>query len=338
MDIDIYVIKSEHLNIRNKMLKTTLDLIMGMMKNNNYNVKIINILKPSIEDIENNISEYDKKINLNNEEITDSDFKSSQVKFNLAQLSNLHKHMQAYELIKTSKTRHNFIIEDDILILDEHRNNFNDFLKLLKTIDYDLLLTCLAMNDDTNKINIVPVNNYFKILLTKNSYFITPTIAKKLSEYMNVIRFPMKLSLSKFIFDNKDTLKSYLLNKHTIFEGSKIGVFPTSVNTTNYLIQNNSYTTLTNMINNNESDLDKAYKHYMEYGKDNADFQHMLGLLYYKNKKYKEAIDILKLAVINFKKNEGYMIQYNEIINNCINIYQYYQDDIKDCFNKKGLY
>jgi hypothetical protein len=64
----------------------------------------------------------------------------------------------------------------------------------------------------------------------------------------------------------------------------------------------------------------------------------MLGILYYKNKKYKEAVDILKLAVINFKKNEGYMIQYNEIINNCINVSQFYQDDIKECFNKKGLY
>jgi GR25 family glycosyltransferase involved in LPS biosynthesis len=337
MDIDIYVIKSEHLKLRNKMLMTTLDLVIGMMKNNNFNVKIINILKPSIEDIEQNLTDYDKKINLNNDEINDPDFKTAQVKFNLAQLSNLHKHIQAYDIIKNSKTKHNFIIEDDIILLDEHKNNFNDFLKLLKTIDYDLLLTCLAMNDD-NKINVVPVNNYFKILLTKNSYFLTPSTAKKLYEYMSVIRFPMKLSLSKFIFDNKNTLKSYLLNKHTIFEGSKLGIFPTTVNTTNYLIQNNSYITLTNMINNNETDLNKAYKHYMDYGRDNADFQHMLGLLYYKNKKYKEAIDILKLAVINFKKNEGYMIQYNEIINNCINIYQLYQDDIKDCFNKKGLY
>ena len=337
IDIDIYVIKSEHLTLRNKMLISTMNIIINMMKTNDYNVNVINITKPSIEDIETNLSDYDKKINLNSDDITDPDFKAAQVKFNLAQLSNLHKHICAYEKIKTSKTKHNFIIEDDIILLDEYKNNFNDFLKILKTINYDILLTCLSMNDN-NKINIVPVINYFKILLTKNSYLITPSTAEKLYDYMSVIRFPIKLSLSKFIFDNKDTLKSYLLNKHTIFEGSKIGIFPTTVNTHNYLLQNNSYITLANMINNNETDLNKAYKHYMDYGRDNADFQHMLGILYYKNKKYKEASDMLKLAVINFKKNEGYMIQYNEIINNCINVYQLYQDDIKDCFNKKGLY
>lgn len=148
----------------------------------------------------------------------------------------------------------------------------------------------------------------------------------------------MKLSLSKFIFDNKENIKSYILNKHTIFEGSKIGIFPTSVNTNNYLIQNNNYVILANMYNNNEQDLNKAHKHYMEFGRDNPDFLHILGLLYFKNKRYKEAIEYLKLAVINFKKNDGYIIQFNETINNCINIHQLYQDDIKECFNKKGLY
>ena len=49
------------------------------------------------------------------------------------------------------------------------------------------------MHDTENKINFIPVNNQFKILLTKNSYFITPSTAEKIYDYMNVIRFPMKL-------------------------------------------------------------------------------------------------------------------------------------------------
>jgi hypothetical protein len=339
MDIDIYVIKSEHLKKRNELLVKTLDLICNIMQKNFYNVKIINITTPTIGDIESNLNEYDKKINLNNDDIIDPDFKAAQVKFNLAQLSNLHKHLHAYDIIKKSKTKHNYIIEDDIILLDDHKNNFDNFMKSFHTFDYDILLTCLAMDANNNeKINIMPISNYFKILLTKNSYFINPETAEKIADYMNVIRFPMKLSLSKFIFDNKDNLKLFMLNKHTIFEGSKIGIFPTTVNTNNNLIQNNSYITLANMYNNNETDLDKAYKHYMDFGRDNSDFLHILGLLYFKNKRYKEAIDFLKLAVINFKKNEGYMCQFNEIINNCINIHQLYQDDIKDCFNKKGLY
>lgn len=338
MDIDIYVIKSVHLKKRNELLISTLDVICKMMQKYNYNVKIINITTPTIEDIETNLTEYDKRINLNNDDINDPDFKSVQVKFNLAQLSNLHKHIHAYDMIKKSKTRHNYIIEDDIILLEDHKNNFDNLLKSFHNFDYDILLTCLAIDDNTAKIDIMPIHDYFKILITKNSYFIKPETAEKLSEYMTIIRFPMKLSLSKFIFDNKENIKSYILNKHTIFEGSKIGLFPTSVNMNNYLFQNNNYVILTNMYNNNEQDLNKAYKHYMDFGRDNPDFLHILGLLYFKNKRYKEAIEYLKLSVINFKKNDGYMVQFNESINNCINIYQLYQDDIKDCFNKKGLY
>ena len=339
MDIDIYVIKSEHLKKRCELLVLSLDVICKIMKKYNYNIKIINITTPTIEDIEKNLTEYDKIINLNNDDIEDKDFKAAQVKFNLAQLSNLHKHLHAYEIIKKSKTKHNYIIEDDIVLLDDHKNNFDELIKSLDKFDYDILLTCLAMNDNNNsKLTLLPINKYFKILLTKNSYFINPETAEKILEYMNIIRFPMKLSLSKFIFDNKDKLKLFILNKHTIFEGSKIGLFPTSVNTTNYLFQNNNYITLTNMYNNNETDLNKVYNHYIEFGKDNADFLNILGLIYLKNKRYKEAIEYLKLSVINFKKNDGYMVQFNETINNCINIHQLYQDDIKDCFNKKGLY
>ena len=294
MDIDIYVIKSVHLKKRNELLISTLDVICKMMQKYNYNVKIINITTPTIEDIETNLTEYDKRINLNNDDINDPDFKSVQVKFNLAQLSNLHKHIHAYDMIKTSKTRHNYIIEDDIILLEDHKNNFDNFLKSFHNFDYDILLTCLAIDDNTAKIDIIPIHNYFKILITKNSYFIKPETAKKLSEYMTIIRFPMKLSLSKFIFDNKENIKSYILNKHTIFEGSKIGLFPTSVNMNNYLFQNNNYVILTNMYNNNEQDLNKAYKHYMDFGRDNPDFLHILGLLYFKNKRYKEAIEYLK--------------------------------------------
>jgi hypothetical protein len=52
MDIDIYVIKSDHLKKRNELLVKTLDVICKIMQKYYYNVKIINITTPTIEDIE----------------------------------------------------------------------------------------------------------------------------------------------------------------------------------------------------------------------------------------------------------------------------------------------
>lgn len=337
MNIDIYIIKSNHLTIRSKILEKTLDILKSLMNKNNYNVNFIDITNPTVEEIQNNLEFYNKHINLNSDEVDDDDFKNAMTKFNLQQLSNLFKHMKAYEIIKNSKTKHNFIIEDDIILLNEYINNFNDFLQLLKKIEYDIILTCLSVNDDNAKIDILLSSVYYKFLITKNSYFITPETAEKLFNYVNIIRFPIKNLLSKFIFDNKSTLKSYILNKHTIFEGSKLGLFPTSVNSNNHLIQNNNYIEFINMLNNNE-DINIATQYYMNYGKDNPDFQYILGLIYYKNNKIKESIDILLNAIINLKKNEGFIPQYNDLINSFINISQFAQFDIENCFKKTGIY
>jgi GR25 family glycosyltransferase involved in LPS biosynthesis len=338
MNIDIYVIKSEHLKKRNMILSNTLNTIVEIMKKIGYTINITNIFNPTVPDIETNIVEYNKSINLNPDDITDPEFKKLQTKFNLAQLSNLYKHRKAYEMIKDSKTKHNFIIEDDIILLPEYIENFTNFIKKLSSYEYDILLACLSNNEEKEPMDIVMSTVYFKVLISKCAYFITPSIGQKLYDYLEVVRFPLKLSLSKYIFDNKSDICAYILNKHTILEGSKLGIFTTSINSNNFLLQNINFIRFIEMLNNNENDIKKIEEHYNNFGKDNSDFQHILGLIYFKNNKFKEAVEILKIAVLNCKNSEGYMIQNNELLNNAINIYQHYQDDIKDCFAKEGIY
>jgi hypothetical protein len=344
--IDIYVIKSEHLIQRAKSIELTLNKIKTAMKNNNFNVNIIYITSPTDIDIEKNLNEYNSKINLK-DEIEDNDFKQEQTKFNLAQISNLYKHRKAYEMINNSMTKHNFIIEDDIIILDDYINNFNETLELIKRIEYDLLFTCISNNNSTGKINIELTSTNYKILLMKSSYFINKTTAKKLYDYLDIIRFPIRVSISKFIYDNKNTIKSYILTKHTIFEGSKLGIYSSTTKTSNFLIQNNHYIDMINILkelenNNDENEgekiIDKGIKHCKLYGKDNPEFQHILGLMFYKKNKFQEALETMKLAIYSFKKNEGYVPQFNEILNNCINMHKFYQPDIENCFTKPGIY
>jgi hypothetical protein len=338
MDIDIYVIKTEYLKNRNRLLITTLDKLIKIMNDNNFKTNIINVLSPTMEDIENNINDYNKNINLNPDDIKDDDFKKNQTKFNFAQLSNLYKHRKAYEMIKNTKTKHNLIIEDDIILLDENMQNFKDFMKILNKIEYDILLTCVYHNNNKPKIDYLLSNINHKILSSKNSYFISTETASKLYDYLEIVRFPIKLSISKYIYDNKDKIKSYILNKCTLLDGSKLGIFPTSINGNNLLIQNSNFIELVNMLNNDEQDINKIENFYNKNGKDNSDYQHIMGIIYYKKKMYKKAIDILKSGVYNLKNNDGYIAQFTEILNNCINMHQFSQDDIKDCFTKEGIY
>ena len=339
--INIYVIRSEHLQNRWKSIDITLNKIGNLIQSQNMKYKVINIVSPTVGEIEQNIADYNNQIDLK-EEIEDEDFKKLQNKFNLAQLSNLLKHKKAYNFIKNSNNKHNLIIEDDVLLPEEHNDNFSNCLKLLNNIEYDILFTCISNNNENaKKINIELSTVHFKVLPTKSSYFLTAEMASKLYDYLTIIRFTIKTSLAKYVYDNKNNLQSYILNKHTFIEGSKLGTFSSVVNPTNFQIQNNHYIQMIEFYNTYDKDntvFEKALDHFNKFGKGNPEFSHLMGLLYYKTNDHNKALEYMKDAVFHFKKKEGYIPQFNEILNNCINMHKFCQDDIKDCFTKSSIY
>ena len=152
--INIYVIKSEHLQNRWKSIDITVNKIGNLIQLQKMKYSVINITSPTVEEIEKNIADYNNQINLT-EEVEDEDFKKLQSKFNLAQLSNLLKHKKAYDLIKKSNNKHNLILEDDVLLPEEHYDNFSNCLKILNNIEYDILFTCVSNNNENaKKLNI----------------------------------------------------------------------------------------------------------------------------------------------------------------------------------------
>lgn len=340
--MDIYIITSEHLKLRFHHLSNQLEKLKGLLNTKGIKYNFIQINKPNYKDIESNIDSFKERINLNKDELIDDDFKNLIAPLNINQLSNFEKHLKALELIKQSNTKLNFIIEDDIIIIDEFVNNLLEFLTRITTLDYDIVFTSISINDNSADYKFLKSIDYFKVLIAKSSYFITKECAEKLSEYMKKIRFTYKLNLSYYIYENKETIKSYIFNKNIFFEGSKIGVFTTSVNNNNFLYQNGEYVKLTQLVGNTEYLDDNTVKIaediYNNSGKNNPDFQHTLSLIYYKNKNFIKAKEILIEAVNNIKKNEGLLTQQNETLNNCINMHQFEQSDIENVLKLNGIY
>jgi len=340
--MDIYIITSEHLKIRFHHLNQQLGKLKALLDKTGFKYNFIQINSPSSSDIEKNFEIYKNKVDLNKDDIEDNDFKGLVAPLNTYQLSNFQKQYKALEMIKKSKNKYNYIIEDDFIIIDEFVNNYTQLLEKVKTIDYDLLFTSIAVNDNSIEYKFLKSYDYFKVLIAKSSYFITSDCADKLINFFDKIRFTYKINLSYFIHQNKNNIKSLIFNKNILFEGSKIGLFTTSVNNNNFLYQNGEYIKLTQLVGNSEYiDDDKvkiAEGIYNNSGKNNPDFQHTLGLIYFKNKNYKKAKEILIDAVNNIKKNDGLITQQNETLNNCINMHQFEQSDIENVLKLAGVY
>ena len=341
-NINIYIITSDNLKLRFNNLNQQIGKLKEILENSNFNFNFHQINNPSNGEIEKNLDKYKDIVVLKKEEIEDDDFKNQIAPINTCQISNIAKHLKAYELIKNNDDKYHFIIEDDIIIIDEFINNIKTLFNKIKTTEYDLILTGIAINQEGEDLKLINSFNYFKVLISKCSYFISKDCAIKMIDFLAKFRFPMKLSLSYFIWQNKDNIKSFVSNKNLFFEGSKIGIFTSSINNNNFLYQNGEFVKLTQLIGDNEyvSDdiIKKAEEIYNNAGKNNPDFLHTLGLAHYKNKNYKKAKETLIEAVLALKKNDGFICQHNEILNNCINMHQFEQSDIENALKLPGIY
>jgi len=232
-------------------------------------------------------------------------------------------------------------MEDDIIISKEYIKNIEYiFSKILKNENIDILILSDFIYND-NELELIDQNIYNKILISKSSYIINKKTANKLRNYLEIFKYDMKTSLSKFMEENKD-LKKYMLNKCTLLEGSKIGLFLSSTKSKNFLSQNSEFIELVKLTNKEkitEVDYKMGEKIYnnLEY-LDNADIQHLFGILNYKYKNINLAKKYMTLATINLKKNLGYISKSHEIINNTINIYKYEQLLLDDCKKNKSKY
>lgn len=344
----IHLIHTESLVQRKKYINGTIDRLKTVSESCDYEFKINIITEPSVDYIDKNIAQFNSRVNYDKDS-SDDDFNNLIQKLNAPQISNIEKHRIAYENIlniynmSKNKDDLHLILEDDVVISQEYSKNidilFNNFSKIGK---WDILFTCLShLNVDNNSIDLYDSRDNFKILLSKSSYFINPDVALKLNKYLNTFKYSLKIALSKFIYDNKD-VKSFTLNKHIFLEGSKLGLLLSSTNNNNVLYQNNDFIMLARITSNekiSEEQLKEALQIYKRLTNLNsADILHTMGILYYKVGDYVNAKQYLVDAVLNMKKNNGYLTNSSEILNNCINMHQYNQVDLEDCIKRKSKY
>ena len=102
-----------------------------------------------------------------------------------------------------------------------------------------MLCTCDFVYDGDDKLKLKSFSDYNKILVSKSSYFINKNMATKLYDYLDNYKYDMKTTITKFIETNNFNVK--FLNKCLFLEGSKVGIFTSSIKNKNFLSQNTNY-------------------------------------------------------------------------------------------------
>lgn len=303
--LNLYVVYSEELVNRQPTINSTISVVKQICEKKNIEFKINIISEPSKEHINKYINNFNTRVNYDKFE-GNNIYNDLIMPLNVCQISNFEKHRYIYKYILDNfnnedddKNLH-LIIEDDVIISNDYLNNIVDLIDDLNATDtkrdnedWDILFTCLNIINNPGKF--VNINELYNIIISKASYIIKNRVfCEKLYNATDKFKLNIKLTLSKFIKDNNYKAVSY--NKITFIEGSKLGLFPSSVNSNNYLFLNNNYIALKQL--SEKSDLtdediknaEKIYSNTLNF--PSVDIQNVMGVIYYNFKNYKKQKNI----------------------------------------------
>jgi len=350
----LFVINARHLSLRRDKIKAIVKQIAEI-----YKYRVIPKFITTNDPIEVEPQLANMKDRIGYEQCGDQDFDRLLEVLNIETLSNIFKHMDAWTQIVNGVYNPNdlfLVIEDDTLIMHDNIQQFRDLFDYVTNSSYnsqwDILFPGLAQpNNTTSKeIELIPVSSIFKIIPSKESYFINKQTAHTLIKVINEnkISYSLRITLSKYLFSqnnmiNVNNIKAMVPNRRCIIDGSKLGFFPTTIHNSNMLLYNGEYMELFTIFTQSVDEIKKKMSHVKQiYNStkhiNSPDITQLFGVILMKIEEYDEAEDILKLAIDQTKQHQGILNNRCDICNNIVTLYEKLQSDIKSISRNESKY
>lgn len=332
----LYIIHSQRLSNRHARVQNTVSAIRKVLPD----IKTNFILQHDPKDVANLIKER-----MNTDATGTPEFDRFLGQMTPERFSNIEKHREAWRRIvsdASDKKDYNIIMEDDSILLPDVVDNFVDSVRAwMQSSTADICLLGISLGDPDEPLQLNDLSGQVKVLPAKEAYLVTSEGAKKLLELTDKVKFHLRIMMSWFI-DN-GSIKAVCPSKRVSLEGSKVGIYPSSVHPNNMLHFNKEYMEMLGYSNkSNEEvkasikDINKIYKS-VEHMRS-PDMMHLYGVLLYKAGRVEDADDVLNMAVVEMEKQNGLLNANSELLNNLINIQEALQYDVAQLSKEKSRY
>jgi hypothetical protein len=241
------------------------------------------------------------------------------------QLSNTLKHIDALrKIIETPNTDLHLVIEDDMLFGD-------DLCKVLNTViskisDQPIVFLGLPSNE-SGDIDIKETSAQFNIIPLVDSYIINYDTAKMISDNIFPIKFTTVFQFNYIL--QKCSVKSFQSSRNVFVNGSKYGMFVSSLNPNNSLVFNKDYVTLLEIVNRASNTADDSIvvaKMQRESPiAKSPDFMYLIAKFHIKEKNYKEAEKVLSEAYNIALSNNGIVNHESAMLKDFITLFKHLQ-------------
>ena len=345
----LYVIHTQTLTQRALRVHGTIQELRTAAMQKGYDVKPFLITKHDPDELAPKIAELQK--NVTYDEVGNADFDKLRQILSIEVISNIEKHKEAwkrtYEATSDNPRDLFMVLEDDAFLLPDSIQNFQRVLDALDSASWDIMFLGMSMNTPMSgqeAISFIPVKETAPnmILPTKESYLIKQQTARRLLDSYDKYRYSLRGQLSYMLYKAPEIRALHTTHRVTI-DGSKLGIFPSAINPSNFLMFNKEYMELFQFLQQDKADVERAlplirsiYKKIQHL--QSPDIMHLYGVLLFKAGKVHDAEDVLNSAVEQMKAQQGLLNSRSDLMSNLINIYQHMQRDLSDLLKTKSVY
>jgi hypothetical protein len=279
---------------------------------------------------------------------------------NLFEISNLLKHKEVWQTIACqdhTQTTLNMILEDDAVWVQSNVTAFEKWLSSpTDAHDWDLLFLGLSNEQPHNEATVEKESNYdvlpltpsMPILASKECYFIKQSAAFALSSCIHGIKFNVRHLLSYFIAIASPRqfpkLRLCTTRRRFTIDGSKLGLYPSTLHENNILIYNKEFMFLLQMMKtkpNTEWDIQEIESiHELAKTFRSPDLMHLIGVLFCNMSppQYQKGHDLMYQALIEMQQKNGLLMATSDLLNNYMNSCQYNQKDLDEITAQPSKY
>lgn len=334
--LHLYIVHTGHMVHRQNRLHGTIQAIREMATQKGYTFRSILVVNHDPSHLQSKIQQLSDRVKYDKTGYDDIDANTTVL--NLEEISNFEKHREIWRRIKTevaNPTDIVLVLEDDAIHLPEFTKNLQGFLENPRSKDWDVYLMSVAVaSTDTEGRVLSPIADTMRVIPSKCAYAVRPVSAslQTLLDETEIIRFPMRIQLG-YIFQKRRDLRGVVSTRQCFLEGSKVGLYPSTLHSHNLLIFNQEYMELFRMLQLqpqqlNEQAITALYDRVKHI--QSTDLLHVYGVLMFKCGKIKEAAQHLTTALQWMQLQHGFLSPQSEMLNNLINMHEHMQWDLPE--------
>ena len=353
--LNVFVINAKHLTQRLEQVLKLVQFVANMAKSMGFErINCSTIRTHDRGDVLPRMADYAKRFSYEKKgDAYDNHLENISAEI----ISNMEKHRNAWQIIAGIQDPDaiNLVLEDDALVGQDCVDNLKDLLSLLSTCchssSFDMLFLGLTPPKETTVFELVSAHDHdapMDVLVSKEAYFVNSATARKLAEEWtdNKLTHSLRIQLSKYLKSKAKEIKTMYTNRRVTIDGSKLGLFPTTLHTNNVLVFNGKFMLFLNIYMEIDKCDDEKRDGLFQYAKATyreveknrtnqfgyADITHMYGLIMYKMKQYEYAEEMFLEAVKVTVEQQGLVSNNTDLLNNSLNVYQHVQKDVNDIF------